>query len=84
MDYVITKPKDVFLMIEAYNERYMEQMDLFRIHAFYCYAPHAKKLTPQKFLNDIWPSPRDAKDKEERQKSLIERARREYDKVKRN
>lgn len=53
--------------------------------AYYTYAPHVKKPpTPQKFLSDIWPSPREAKQKEEKQKSLIERARREYDKVKRN
>lgn len=60
-------------------------MDNFRMLGYYCYAPHLQKpLTPQKFLGEIWPSPRDAEEKQTKINATLERARREYDNIKRN
>lgn len=73
------------MIVETHYENRLDEMDNFRMLAYYCYAPHTKKPpTTQKFMTDIWPSPRELKQKEEQLKGKLERARRVFDNIKRN
>lgn len=73
------------MIVETHYENKLDELDNFRMLAYYVYAPHVKKPpTPQKFLSDVWPSPRDLKEKADREAQKIERLRKELFKVNRN
>lgn len=80
-EYEWMKPKDFVLFIEAYHESEIDKLELFRTLAFFSYAPHVKNMSWQKFTKNVWPSPRDEKERSSKQAELINNAKKLYEQV---